>query len=169
MELPEFLEVFVLDELVDSVVRLGAQERWGSVEHDEDDDTSCEDIGLKTGVVSLLHFRRFVPFGSDSRLEIVVSLVSSGIPRQSEVRNFESKLAVEEDVFRFQIPMRYINLSQVLNSSDELFGVCATDFLFEASLLGEEIKEFTALCEFQDNKWPLFLRTVSDLDGSLRP
>ena len=68
MKLPKFLEVLILDELVDSVMRLGAQERRGSVEHNEDDNTSSEDIGLNTGVVSLLHFGRLVSFGSDSGL-----------------------------------------------------------------------------------------------------
>jgi len=168
MKLPEFLEVLVSDEFVNSIMRLGAEERWGSVEHDEDNNTSCEDVSLNTGVVSLLHFRRFVSFGSDSRFELIVTLVSFGISRQSKVRYFESKLTIKEDVFWFQIPMRYTNFRQILNGSNELFGICTGDFFFEASLLGKEIKELTTFCEFQNNKWSLLFRAVSDLDGGLR-
>ena len=134
MELPEFLEIFIFDQFVNSVMRLGAQERWSSIEHDEDDHTCCEDISLESSIVSLFHFRGFIAFSSDSRLQFIVSLISLSISWQSEVWNFEPKLAIEENIFRFQIPMRYANLGQVPDCSDELFGVCPTDFLFESFL-----------------------------------
>ena len=46
MEGPEFLEVFVPDQLVDSIVRFGAEEGGSSVEHDEDYDSCSKDISL---------------------------------------------------------------------------------------------------------------------------
>jgi hypothetical protein len=59
------------------------------------------------------------------------------------------------------------DLGHVADSCDELLGVGATDLGGEASLLGEEIKEFSALCEFEDDKRSFFCGLAGDLDGGL--
>jgi hypothetical protein len=168
MKSPEFLEVLVFDELVNSIMRFGAQERRSAVEHDEKDDTGSKDVALNSGVITGLHFWRFVSFRSHSRSEPEVSIVALGIPREAEVRNFEAEVAVEENVLRFQIPMRHADLCQVFDRRYELFGIGAADFGKELSLLGQEIKELSSLGQFQDNQWTLFFRTGTNFDFGVK-
>lgn len=141
MQSPKLGKVSVLDKLVDLIMRLGAQKWRSSIVHDEQDDSSREEISLESSVFSFFHFWRLVSFSSDSWGQNTVLLVTFAECWKTEVRNLEIEVAVKQNIFRLKISMGDSLIIEELDGFDELFEQCATNFGSKSALFWNEIKK----------------------------
>lgn len=165
MQSPKLGEVPVLNKLVNLIMRLGTQKWRCSIIHDEQNDSSCEQISLKSSVSSFLHFWRFVSFGSDSWGQNTVLLVTFAECWKTEVRNLEIEVAVEQNIFRFKISVSNALIIEELDGFDELFEQCATNFWSKSALFWNEIKKL-ALSVLQNDHCSL-LGFWTEFDNSI--
>jgi hypothetical protein len=153
MGLPEDISSSSHKELV---VRVGSGvslgERWSTTDHDEEDNTTGEEIYSRAAVwLSEVDFRSHVGFSTQDGVEFAGAIFAGHEGSETEVSDFKVEVGVEEKVFGLQVSVGDALFIAVVKSFNKGSEVSSGGFLREFAGVGDVFEEFTSRNELHDD------------------
>ena len=120
------------------LVDLGGEKRRGLGDHREQDNTQGEQIYLLAIVrLACIDLRRLVTFRAKLLVQQAGSISACHRASESEVRNLEVEVLIQEEILRLQISVRNTRIVAVAKAGQRLLEVVAGDGLAERFRINE--------------------------------
>lgn len=136
--------------------------------HDEENNTHCKQICLKSLIVACFNLGCAVTLSTNSGSELSIAKVTLWVASKPKIWNFEVKVSIKEDILGLEVSMSDSNLRQIGYGWHQLLEVRPGKFRGEAASFRDIVEEFPSFCQFKHNQRPLFFLTSIELDLGLR-
>ena len=127
------LIILILNQRINSIIRVSWSKRRWSFQHDKEDNSCCKNINLCSNVILLNNLRCFIPLWTKISMQDSWLVFSFQNGRKAKVSNLQN-IILNEYIFRFKVTVSDSVFNQLSKTIQDLEQTLESSFLVQASV-----------------------------------